>query len=214
MADKDFVTIVKYGLPQEAYLAKAVLEGRGIRACVVDGATPVWLSYIGLALGGVKRMVAKRDVEKANEALRSRQSQEGSSHSRRWICPHCGAEVDAGFDVCWSCEMAREEDGVAGPAQPFAHQSTSLVDSDQQVGESDDYEVMSAADADAARAWRAAMLGLLFPPFALYSLYLAMKIMTQELSLPATRRFYAALSVSLMWIAVWWWLLFRLPQFK
>jgi hypothetical protein len=34
-----------------------------------------------------------------------------------WICPKCGATVDAGFDVCWSCGTSRE--GVEDPT--FVH---------------------------------------------------------------------------------------------
>ena len=25
-----------------------------------------------------------------------------------WICEHCGAEVDAGFDICWQCGSNRK----------------------------------------------------------------------------------------------------------
>jgi len=25
-----------------------------------------------------------------------------------WVCPGCGAQVDAGFDICWKCGAARE----------------------------------------------------------------------------------------------------------
>ena len=68
MADDDLVTIAKYGSPQDAQLTKSVLEGQGIRACVVDDATTGWLWYLGTALGGAKLQVAQRDVEKANDA--------------------------------------------------------------------------------------------------------------------------------------------------
>jgi hypothetical protein len=24
-----------------------------------------------------------------------------------WVCTHCGAEVDAGFDICWQCGLQK-----------------------------------------------------------------------------------------------------------
>ena len=25
-----------------------------------------------------------------------------------WVCQHCGAQVDAGFEICWQCGAGRE----------------------------------------------------------------------------------------------------------
>jgi hypothetical protein len=29
--------------------------------------------------------------------------------ARDWLCGRCGAEVDAGFDICWQCGSPRQE---------------------------------------------------------------------------------------------------------
>jgi len=211
MSDDEPVTIRSYGSPQDAFLAKNVLADEGIPASVTDDNVTTWLWHIGTALGGTRLHVARRDALRAAEVLRATESHSGAIDGATWKCPHCGAEVDAGFDVCWSCEVAREEQGVATSAGMTLQQREKLADADQEEGESDEYDVTSPADADAVRAWRAAMFGLFVPPLLLYSLYLTVKIMNRELSPPATRRFYAALGVSLICTAAWT-LLFRLAE--
>lgn len=32
-----------------------------------------------------------------------------------WICQNCGAENDNGFDICWSCQVERDESVLTGP---------------------------------------------------------------------------------------------------
>ncbi len=69
MSDDELVTIRKYGSPQDAHLAKSVLTGDGIRACVADDSTTSWLWYLGTALGGAKLQVARRDAVRATDVL-------------------------------------------------------------------------------------------------------------------------------------------------
>jgi hypothetical protein len=203
MADDDLVTIAKYGSPQDAQLTKSVLEGQGIRACVVDEATTGWLWYLGTALGGAKLQVARRDVEQAMVALRNARSDEGAWDAVGWSCPRCGAEVDAGFDVCWSCEAPREEPGADARIQAPARPHENFADVDQQDGGADEYDATSPAEADAMRAWRATMFGLFAPPLLLYAIYLIIKTMGQELSPGATRRYYGAVAICLVFTTAW-----------
>lgn len=192
MSDNDLTTIRKYGSGQEAHLAKNLLASAGIPACVADETTATWLAYVGTALGGAKLQVAKRDAESARAALRESESHEPEAPGADWNCSRCGADVDADFEICWSCELPREEsscdklpDRNMNPAK-FAAASAR----DQEAEE--DFEVETAADADAQRAWRAALLGLVFPPLFLYALYLTLRTMNRELSPRATRRFYGS----------------------
>ncbi len=113
MAVDDLVTVSKYGSPQDADLAKGVLEAQGIRAYVGDEATRVWLSHLGPVLCGVRLQFAKCDVEKANSVVYKLQPCDNSSEDAGGICPPCGVEIYTGCDVCWSCEVARDEQGVA-----------------------------------------------------------------------------------------------------
>src|SRR3990172_2103817 len=112
-ADDELVTIAKFGSPQDAHLLRSVLEAEGIRACVVDDVTTTWLWYLGTALGGAKLQVAKRDADRAKGALREAGSGETAIDSCPWTCPKCGTEVDAGFEICWSCESPKEN-GATG----------------------------------------------------------------------------------------------------
>jgi len=207
MSDDEPVTIRKYGSPQDAHLAKSVLTGDGIRACVADDVVTAWLWHVGTALGGAKLQVARRDAVRATEILRTIESHSTATDGATWMCPQCGADVDGGFDACWSCETARGEVGSTAAIPGHSPDSVRRADSDEEDAEE---VAMPPAEADARRAWRAAIFGLLFPPLSLYSLYLLVKNMNRELSPPATRRFYAALAISLVTLSIWWTILFRL----
>ncbi len=104
----DLVTITTFENGPEAHAARLRLESEGIRAAVNDEVVVNWLWYVGTALGGVKLQVAAADAERARAILDSGNFAEGSS-TPGWICPECDSEVDAGFEVCWSCGAAFED---------------------------------------------------------------------------------------------------------
>ncbi|MEQ8791756.1 MAG: DUF2007 domain-containing protein [Pirellulaceae bacterium] len=101
MSDK-LVTLEHFGSAAEAYAARGELEAVGIRAAVGDDAAADMLSIMGAGLGGVKLLVFERDVERARAILEQRQAAKGPIVPS-WICHECFSEVDAGFEVCWSC---------------------------------------------------------------------------------------------------------------
>jgi hypothetical protein len=203
MSDDDLVTIRKYIRPQDAHLAKRLLAGENIAASIGDEWVTTWLWYIGSALGGTKLVVARRDAVRAAEVLRTIETPAAADEDT-WPCPRCGEEVDAEFDVCWSCEAIRDEHDSAatGGQVPRLPQR----EPEPMVEEIE----LSPADADAYRAWRAAILGLFFWPLQFYVLYLALKTMRHDLSPPATWRFYGALVVSLAILSMMWMILSRL----
>lgn len=197
MSTQDLVTIRKYGTPQEAHLARSVLDAAGIEACVTDESAATWMWYIGTALGGARVQVAERDAARARQVLEETAAQTAANDSGDWRCPHCGAEVEAGFDVCWSCETPRGESATPAAGEASLPHDAVRVPShlDDEVA---DASVELPGDADAARAWRAALFGIFFPPLFLYALYLVLKTMNQELSSRGTRHFCGALGVSLL----------------
>jgi hypothetical protein len=140
-------------------------------------------------------------------ALRNARSDEGASDAVGWSCPRCGAEVDAGFDVCWSCETPMEERSAAvESAKPNAADRRTVGSVDvAMIGD----DVSSLADANATRAFRAAIFGIVFPPLLLYAIYLVIKTMGQELSPTAARKLYAALAICLVFTALGWYVLYR-----
>jgi len=150
--------------------------------------------------------VAAHDAARAADALEAVEERAPSAAGGSWICPQCQAEVDEGFDVCWSCERERES---AGDSED---QRQHPIASGQFTSVTDEQEVAAAADAAAMRAWRAAILSIALPPLVLYALYLIVKNMHQPMSPPAKRRYYAALAaigVILAAMLVGWSVAFR-----
>jgi len=59
--------------------------------------------------------ISPRVWVRAEDARQAREVIEGAGEARAqavqqtgpWTCPDCGADVDAGFDLCWSCQAER-----------------------------------------------------------------------------------------------------------
>jgi hypothetical protein len=92
----------------EAQLLVDYLGGWGIRAVILG-------DYLSGAVGELSALsfpavwvVENRDLEIARRRLGEFLDRSGATAARPgWDCPACGAEVDAGFDVCWRCGAAR-----------------------------------------------------------------------------------------------------------
>jgi len=115
-------TVASLPTPEEAHAVRLRLGAEGIEALLADETTAgiYWL-YSG-AIGGVKVQVAENDYVRAMRVL---EGEDGEENSPEWKCGRCGADVDAGFDVCWSCGALRAEaaapvgdDETASPADP------------------------------------------------------------------------------------------------
>ena len=49
-------------------------------------------------------LINNDDLSAAQEVLEGFLVSRGSLPKRGpWVCPQCGAQVDAGFDICWQC---------------------------------------------------------------------------------------------------------------
>lgn len=119
----NLVTLATYPTAHDAELHKVRLEQAGVKAYVDGGATADALS-IGSFLGGVKLLVAETDVAKARGAL---SLDDKESATPAWTCSECGNEVEAGYEVCWSCghtidgdETFLEEPQLTGEPEPIA----------------------------------------------------------------------------------------------
>mgnify|MGYP001600064856 CR=1 FL=1 len=110
------VTVATFAAPAEAELARQRLQRDGIAACLADELTG---GILGLTTGGlssVKVQVNAADQERAAAILaltehRGDQDDEGVA---TWTCPHCRTDVNAEFEVCWSCGTTVE--GQADPS--------------------------------------------------------------------------------------------------
>jgi hypothetical protein len=209
MAHEDLVTVASYGSPHEASIAKATLDAENIQAYLMGTEAVNTLWYIGTALGGVKLQVALRDADRATDVLGAIKSTDKSKSIAPWKCPSCGAEVDEGFEVCWSCGTSDDQQSpVAGSEHDgdLACPSTSdpLTDEREKI----DAATSSSADDTAKRAWRTAVFGIVFIPLLVYSVFLILKISRQELSPAGTRQYYGALAIILTMFGLSWVLLY------
>ena len=54
-------------------------------------------------------LINNDDLDAAQEVLDGFLASHGSlPKAGPWVCRGCGAEVDAGFDICWQCGAARK----------------------------------------------------------------------------------------------------------
>jgi hypothetical protein len=105
----DLVTVAIFETAVKASPARAMLEAAEIHTYLQGEVTGDILSYVGPALGGVKLQVENGDVEHATELLQEHLDEAESDEDANafnvpnWVCPQCSADVDAGFEICWSC---------------------------------------------------------------------------------------------------------------
>lgn len=211
----DLVTVGTYPNEQEASIAKATLAEEGINAFLLGDHSATMLWYVGSALGGVRLQVATGDAERARHLLQDDGDNDEPPPARPWTCAECGEKVDAGFAVCWSCggtvakpdEDADTERDV--PSPPPAERLEPELDLNLETpleDEIDANELTATTEGDkiAARAWRAAVIGIGLFPLLFYSLVLVLDASRMDLSPRGTRRFYGAMAViALMFIIFW-----------
>lgn len=113
----DLATVGRYGAVWEADIVRDRLEAAGIQAFVQGSETGRSLSYIGVALGGVRVQVAARDVEAARRLLSEDERQRTTAGD--WRCPRCDEPNDAAFDLCWSCSLPRNDAAAEVAEQPL-----------------------------------------------------------------------------------------------
>lgn len=170
MGSTSLRTVATFGSPVEARLAQTRLQEAGLTAFVHGEETGTTLWYVGTALGGVTLQVPEADLERAAEILRS---QDQSRAAAAWTCPACGSEVDAGFEVCWSCGASGEENPQPETAHPALAEEMMPSGTDPP-----------RADELLDRAWRASLFGLVILPGILH-LYSA-TLLAKHRSLPGT----------------------------
>jgi len=114
----DLRTVASFNTPIEADIARNHLEAAGIQAFLADDQTVGWLWHLGTALKGVKLLVAESDLARAIETLQQIEEPPAAVPAESWICPKCGAQVDAEMEVCWSCGTTADgvEDAGFEPA--------------------------------------------------------------------------------------------------
>ena len=102
MNDEELITLTTYRNVPEATIAQAALISHGVTAYLENAEMAITAAYPGMCVD-VQLQVAARDVDEANDILRTIKFEDASVSSAPWTCPKCGASVDEGFDACWSC---------------------------------------------------------------------------------------------------------------
>lgn len=166
MVTSEFQKIASYALEVEALHFKSILEDNGIPAFVGGANANTVLSYVGTALGGVNLFVRTSDAVRAAEII-SPLRDESDSHCEKWFCGNCDEEVDAGFQVCWSCGQVRAKAEQA--SRPAANTNNSEVEANDKTEDT------------LRRAWNASLIGLVTLPIILhlYSIYLLLSVAEQ-----------------------------------
>ena len=100
-------TVGVYSSITEASIVRGRLDQAGIRSWMQEELTAGQLFQVGTALGGVKLQVANNDLQRARELIADEPSQ--GTTGAAWNCPRCGSDVDAGFEICWSCQATRAD---------------------------------------------------------------------------------------------------------
>lgn len=197
----EMVTIATYASPQEASIPHGALIEEGIAAYLANEETANTLSYVGSAVGGVQLQVRREDAQRAADFLAQIHGDEPSATTPAWVCPNCEAEVDAGFEVCWSCGKLTDLDSNQAETLPFEKSEPPIA---LQPATDDSQESEKAGDETARRAWFSAVLGAVFPPLLIYSLIMIFLTSGKELSLKGTRRFYGAMILTALLIIGYW----------
>lgn len=215
------ITIAKYSTATAAHAARIRLDAEGIRAFVADETVASTLWHVGSALGGIKLQVARADAERAGAILGGADS--GGGPTEWWLCPDCHQDVDAGFDICWSCGAVYQEvkdrivsqgkpaedpsdDQVSESSAPHSaateEDSTSWRSDFQDEVETPASVAESTPDEVVDRAWRAAVIGLILcPPLPhFYSMWLLAHVAFSDrpLSPHKSSKFYGAWAINVL----------------
>lgn len=128
----DLVTVAVFETESAAAPARSMLEAQGIRTCLEGATVGTMLWYIGPALAGVKLQVLKEDLPGTREILQQHFADVAAARGpsapqqQAWTCPECGAEVDAGFEICWSCGKIFGEETIRDEPEPTPEETRTL----------------------------------------------------------------------------------------
>lgn len=198
-------TIATFLTPEDANLARCILDGEGISSYLECETTIGMVWWWSNAAGGVKLQVAEADEQRAREILAEDSAPENTSEAVR-ICSHCGEEIPQGFDICWSCESPVNDDVSATSVK------AAVLPASQGREREDEAEYPN--DENAARAFRAAVFGIaICPPLvSFYSAWLLLKIAleNQPLSEKGKKQYHKAMIVNLIVCVLCGWFFIRL----
>ena len=153
-----FITVETYMNPMQAHMAKNHLEAAGIRGVLADEHAVSNFWQLSNAIGGIKLQVAESDLERAEEVL------DALEHHRHDADP---AEV--------------ADDIAEGEPKPEPKPSDK---EDEEQAE----PPLNAREQNAERAYRAALIGMVFFPLQFYATWLLLSVWQDDTPLRASVR--------------------------
>lgn len=180
--DDDMITIATFGDPNEAEVVKNLLVAEGIPAFVTGGESGGLFAGMGGQFGLVRLLVAESNQERALAILDEKHEEEPEEEAEpepstsiktaEWAREPAGKEESRGKAEIQPAPGIRETTGADEVLREPAAAADGKDDEDE-----DEYRVAWGAEDYAARAWKAAVIGLLvFPPLLhIYSVYCLMR---------------------------------------
>lgn len=212
-----FKELTSYHNSLQAELLVNILRENGIPAFTNAGESNVALSYLQSSMRMISVFVAPEQFEEAQRLL----DQLFDDSGQPWYCGKCETEIEAGFDVCWSCGLPREEVQAPFPERKvqepmptpmFNLQTDTANPYSAPVApvhvEPDSPQTAEQIRSDDLinRAWTASILGLVFIPLVLqfYSVYLLIQAGTIDapLSDQSQKRYNRAIVLNIIGIVV------------
>ena len=183
--DEPLVTLRRFATEAEAAMAQGLLRESGILAYTAGGQATSTFTVSGIA--SVPLQVPQSRVEEA-EALLAKEF-DTDSDVPEWTCASCSAEVDAGFAVCWQCG-AEYADGANAESNYGTREETHPGKSESQA---------ETIEERADRAFRAAVISILFFPFAFYALHLIFGCLDEPMSRTVKMKLIFAGMIAGLW---------------
>jgi Putative prokaryotic signal transducing protein len=181
----ELVTVATYDNAVAARMALNHLCEAGLAAVLSDESTVAMDWLLSNAIGGIKVQVHSKDVAMAHRLL--------EEHHPGDAAPEAEPLADE-----------TEEASVSGKA-PWDDDREEGTRAEAEIEDDDDIEEeppLSDRERNGLRAFRGALLGILFPPIEFYVLYLVYKVFVSEERLGARYRFMACAAAVIMLIVL------------
>jgi hypothetical protein len=171
-----YVNIATFATGPEAHIARSALEAAGISAQVTGEAAVTAIWHVGSALGGVKLMVAEKDVPAARKIL-AEADLASEPIDESFEDYDVDGESDERSDVDDDPRPSADETaGAAADTNPY--RSPRASQRQPEDGQTHDEE---ADEALANRIWRSSVFGLVLCPPVINSYSLLLLMMNLDL---------------------------------
>jgi hypothetical protein len=174
----ELATVAAYDDPVSARLALNHLRAAGLPAVLSDESTVAMDWLLANAIGGIKVQVNPKDVATARRLIEEHEQQRAAADGP--ATPPTD-EMEEERAAAWAEELAAAED-----------------ESDLD----DDEPPLTTRERDAARAFRGALVGILFLPIEFYVLYVVYKVFVSEERLGARYRNMAFAAAIIMLVVL------------